>query len=311
MKKIYPSQLNGPISLEQAINHGKLLEGVFSVKESGIDSKIFHSWKLDDLLPTVPKGGWADLSFIDYLWLHTLETMRKFGCSKKLMKEVCNALFIEAYKEDLRKITLNDNVTHLTNLSKKRPLTNDEDEFLKACEAELNDSIRMSVTNYDINYFYQLIIKSFTNNSEVGLVIFEDGRFETYELSNTLQQIISNPIDLSVPHLLIPLTSFIKRFVADEEKDQFLTITGILNTQEYEVIKQIRNKNVTRLIITCDFNNKIDKIELEKTGTISGVEAKRIKELLGLKNYTGVKYDTRDGRTLSFTKTSKIYMDNK
>ena len=42
-----------------------------------------------------------------------------------------------------------------------------------------------------------------------------------------------------------------------------------------------------------------------------GVEAKRIIEHLGLKNYTGVKYDTRDGRTLSFTQTSKIFMDEK
>lgn len=309
MEKIYPSELNGPISLERAFNHGKLLEGVFSVKESGIDSKIFHSWKLDDLLPTVPKGGWADLSFIDYLWLHTLETMRKFGCPKKLMKDVCNTLFIEAYKIDLRKITLNDNITHLTNLSKKRPLTNDEDEYLNACKEVLNDKLRMSVTDYDINYFYQLVLKCFINNNEVGLVIFEDGRFNTYELSSALQN-ESNPIDLSVPHLLIPITSFIKRFVADEEKDQFLTTTGILNDQEYEVIRQIRNKNVNRLTITCNKNNKIGKIELEKTGTISGDEAKRIIEHLGLKNYTGVKYDTRDGRTLSFTQTSKIFMDD-
>ncbi len=309
MEKIYPSELNGPISLERAFNHGKLLEGVFSVKESGIDSKIFHSWKLDDLLPTVPKGGWADLSFIDYLWLYTLETMRKFGCSKKLMKAVCNALFIEAYKIDLRKITLNDNVTHLTNLSKKRPLTNDEDEYLNACKAVLNDKLRMSVTDYDINYFYQLVLKCFINNNEVGLVIFEDGRFNTYELSSAVQN-ESNPIDLSVPHLLIPITSFIKRFVADEEKDQFLTAAGILNDQEYEVIRQIRNKNVNRLTITCNKNNKIGKIELEETGTISGEEAKRIIEHLGLKNYTGVKYDTRDGRTLSFTQTSKIFMDD-
>jgi hypothetical protein len=310
MEKIYPSELNGPISLERAFNHGKLLKGVFSVKESGIDSKIFHSWKLDELLPTVPKGGWADLSFIDYLWLHTLETMRKFGCKKKLMKDVCNTLFVEAYKIDLRKITLNDNVTHLTNLSKKRPLTNDENEYLKACKAVLNDNLRMSVTDYDINYFYQLVLKCFINNNEVGLVIFEDERFNTYELSSTLQN-ESNPIDLSVPHLLIPITSFIKRFVADEEKDQFLTTTGILNNEEYEVIKQIRSKNVTRLTITCNNNNKIEKIEFEKTSTISGGEAKRIIEFLGLKNYTGVKYDTRDGRTLSFTHTSKNFKDNK
>jgi hypothetical protein len=99
--------------------------------------------------------------------------------------------------------------------------------------------------------------------------------------------------------------------VADEEKDQFLTTTGILNNQEYEVIKQIRNKNVTRLTVTCNYTNKIEKIELETTGTISGGDAKRIIEQLGLKNYTGVKYDTRDGRTLSFTQTSKIFMDDK
>lgn len=310
MEKIYPSELNGPISLERAFNHGKLLEGVFSVKESGIDSKIFHSWKLDDLLPTVPKGGWADLSFIDYLWLHTLETMRKFGCSKKLMKDVCNTLFIEAYKKDLRKITLNDNVNHLTNLSNMRPLTNDEDAYLKTSEAELNDPIKMAVTDYNINYFYQLVLKCFTNNNEVGLVIFDDGRFNTYELTSTLQK-VSNPIDLSVPHILIPITSFIKRFVADEEKEQFLTTTGILNSQEYEVIKQIRNKNVTRLTVTCNYNNTINKIEVEETGTINGDDAKRLIQQLGLKNYTGVKYDTRDGRTLSFTRTSKIFMDDK
>lgn len=310
MDKIYPSELNGPISLEQAFNHGKLLEGVFSVKESGIDSKIFHSWKYDKLLPTVPKGSWAALSFIDYLWLHTLETMRKFGCSKKLMKDVCNALFVEACKIDLKKITLNDNVTHLTNLLKKRPLTFDELEYLNASKAELNDTKKMAVKDYNINYFYQLVLKCFINNNEVGLVIFEDGRFNTYELSSTFQN-VSNPIDLAVPHLLIPITSFIKRFVADEEKDQFLTTTGILNNEEYEVIKQIRNKNVTRLTVTCNYNNKIEKIELEETGTINGDEAKRIMQQLGLKNYTGVKYDTRDGRTLSFTQTSKIFMDDK
>ena len=68
---------------------------------------------------------------------------------------------------------------------------------------------------------------------------------------------------------------------------------------------------MTRLTVTCNYNNTINKIELEETGTINGDEAKRIIQQLGLKNYTGVKYDTRDGRTLSFTQTSKIFMDDK
>lgn len=76
------------VSINLPIETGVLLEGVFSVKDSGIDSKIFHSWKLGGLLPNVPKGEWAKLSFIDVVWLYILETMRIFGCSRKLMKQV-------------------------------------------------------------------------------------------------------------------------------------------------------------------------------------------------------------------------------
>ena len=50
MIKIYPSKLCGPISTEIAIQHGKLLEKVFSVKDTGIDSKIFHTWKMANIL---------------------------------------------------------------------------------------------------------------------------------------------------------------------------------------------------------------------------------------------------------------------
>ena len=115
MEKIYPSELNGPISLERAYNHGKLLEGVFSVKESGIDSKIFHSWKYDKLLPTIPKGVWADLSFIDYLWLHTLETMRKFGCSKKLMKDGKLHFFVSSSQKEKEEKRLDNHINYDNN----------------------------------------------------------------------------------------------------------------------------------------------------------------------------------------------------
>ena len=309
MEKIYPSQLNGPKSLKQALNHGKLSEGVFSVKESGIDSKIFHSWKLEELLPTVPKGKWADLSFMDYLWLRTLESMRKFGCSKKLMKDVCNTLFVEAYKIDLRKITLKDYILDITNLSKMRPLTIDENELLMTCEAELNDKNKMAVTNYDINYFSQLVSKCFIDNNEVGLVIFEDGSFSTYELNSTLQD-VSNPIDLSIPHLLIPISSFIKEFIADEEKELFLTSTGILNEQEYEVIRQLRNRNVKRLIVTLN-KKEIQKIETEQSGLINENDIEQLKQILGLKKYGSIEIHSRDGGRLSFTKSNKIYLDKK
>ena len=45
MNKITLSQLNDAMTLDHVANRGSLLVGVFSVSDSNIDSKIFHSWK--------------------------------------------------------------------------------------------------------------------------------------------------------------------------------------------------------------------------------------------------------------------------
>ena len=308
MIKIYPANHANLLSLNSAMSNGKLLEGVFSVKDTGIDSKIFHSWKIAGLLSTVEKGKWAQLSFIDYLWLRSLECMRKFGCSLKTMLALHEELFIKAYQENLSKKTLEANVAYLTKLSKQRPLTIEETNFLEEYRNTLADKILISTTNYGVNYFYQLVLKCFIHNNEVGLVIFEDGSFKTYELTPSINK-DSQAIDLSMPHLLIPISYFIKQFIVAEEKERFLNTTGLLNDQEYEVVKQLRNKNIKKITITFnDATHKIEKIEPESTGIIKGEEARRIMELLGLKNYSGIELHTRDGKSLSFTHINKMMM---
>lgn len=308
MNKVILSQLNDPMSLNHVANRGGLLVGVFSVSDSKIDSKIFHSWKTAGLLPTVPKGGWAKLSFIDLLWLDTLETMRKFGCSKNLMKAVCKKLFYDAYELNLGKVTIQENHTFLTNLASKRNLTFEEVQYLNSTSQVLNDTIYMTVLDRGINYFYQLISNCFIENNEVGLVIYLDGSFSTYELTNNVQRVNLNA-DLSVPHILIPVSSFIKKFITDDEKEEFLNKSGVLNEQEFEVIKLIRKKNVKRIKVTLN-NKVVQKIETEETGLIHESDVEALKQILCLKRYDSIELNSRDARTMSFTKTKRIYMDN-
>lgn len=300
MDKVTVSQLNDPMLLDHVANRGSLLNGIFSVKDSGIDSKIFHSWKIAGLLPTVEKGGWAKLSFIDLLWLETLETMRKFGCSKNLMKSICKKLFYDAYTVNLGKIALEENLAFLNDLSTKRPLTYEEDLFLTSTNQVISDKVLMSVLDRGINYFYQLVTRCFIENNEVGLVIYLDGSFVTYELTNKVKN-----ENLSVPHILIPVSSFIRKFLADEQKEGFLNKSGVLNEQEYEVIDLIRKKNVKRLIVTLN-NKEVQKIETEVSGFIHENDVKLVMQTLGLKNYSSIEIYSRDGRTLSFTMTNKI-----
>jgi hypothetical protein len=111
-----------------------------------------------------------------------------------------------------------------------------------------------------------------------------------------------------VPHILIPISSFIKKFIVDNEKEEFLNQTGVLNEQEFEVIKLIRKKNVKRITVTL--NNKIvQKIETEEKGLIHESDVEALKQILCLKQYDSIELNSRDARTMSFTKTKRIYMD--
>jgi hypothetical protein len=301
---LFPTELSGPYTLEVAIKRGQLLEKTFSVSQANIDSKMFHSWKLDGLLSTIEKGKMAKMSFVELMWLYTLDTMRKFGCSRKLMKDLHDYFFTRAYKDKLTIKTYQGNLNYLNTLSLSSVLTYDQIEEKKYYEEFLNNETLLLKIEKDITYFYQLVVSCFANNHEVGIIILEDGSFSTYESRLSL---LSADIDLSQPHLLIPITHLIKSFIINEEKEKFLEPSGIINEEEASIIKHIRNRNVQKLTIHFkNDNHKISKIELEENGILDDAKVKKAKELLGLKNYQSIYLTTRDNKTLSFKKTTNI-----
>ena len=303
--KIYISKFQGPLSLETAINFGKLSEPVFRVKDINIDSKIYHTWRMAGLVDTIEDGKWAKFSFVEYLWLRTLESMRRLGCSVKLMKTIHTELFIRAYKDNLGQKTLQKNVGFLASLSKTRPLTKSEEDILTESKRLLKDKIYMSVPDRAINYFYQLVISCFSSNNEVGIIIYENQTFSTYEKSCI--QTNEPSLDLTFPHIMIPISSYIKEFIADEEKEKFLVSTGILTTEELKVINLMRSRNIHKINISLNEKNAPIKIECTESGIINGNDAKKIMQVLGLKNYSSIELKTRDGNTLSYTHGRKMY----
>lgn len=308
MDKIKPTDLHLK-SIKGATALGKLLhEKVFLLKDTGVDSKIFQVWKSKGLVDFIERGKWARLNLVEYLWLRVLETMRKFGCSVKLMKAIYDDLFTKAFKENLAAKNLKSRYDHYKSLSKVRSLTKDESELLEAMQY-VYDYPQLSIQfRYETSYFSELVQGCLSYKVEAGLYIFEDGTFIKFLLppDGTPEEQITD-FDATKPHLYIPLSSYILEFIADEEKHIFLTSSGLLNEDEYKVIKEIRNKNVKSIKITFKEKGGIEKIECDKKGLIKGDEAKRVMNLLGLKNYSGIELNTRDGKTLSFTHTEKKF----
>jgi hypothetical protein len=223
------------------------------------------------------------------------------------MKAVCKKLFYDAYEVNLGKLTLEENYAFLTNLASVRPLTFEEEQYLNSTNQVLNDPIYTSVLDLGINYFYHLVTNCFIENNEVGLIIYLDGSFKTYELKNNVND-ESVKADLSVPHILIPISSFIRKFIDDDKKEEFLNQSGVLNEQEFEVIKLIRKKNIKSLKVILN-NSLVKKIEIEESGLIHESDVESLKQILCLKQYDSIELNSRDARTMSFTKTKKIYMD--
>jgi hypothetical protein len=152
------------------------------------------------------------------------------------------------------------------------------------------------------------VLRCFNNNNEVGINIYEDQSFTTYELTDNVSK-SDIALDISIPHLKIPLTSFIKKFIVNEEKEKFLISTGLISEQEMQVITHLRKQNLKSITIHFDNDHKIKKIESMETGQIHGADAKEIMQILGLNNYTGIEIHTRDGKSLSYTHTRKKFMD--
>ncbi len=307
MDKIKPGELHLD-SVKGAAALGKLMrEKVFLLKDTGVDSKIFQVWKSKGLVDFIEKGKWARLNLVEYLWLRVLETMRKFGCSVKLMKAMYDELFTKAYKENLAGKNLKSHYDHYKNLSKIRPLTKEELDLVESMEYVYEYPALQMMFRNETSYFSELIQNCLSYKTEAGLIIFEDETFTTFLMppDNAEREKIRE-INAAKPHLYIPLINYILEFIDDEEKHVFLTSSGLLNDDEYRVVKEIRNKNVKAITITFkESDHSIERIECDKKGIIKGEDAKKIMELLGLKNYSGIELNTRDGKTLSFTHTEK------
>lgn len=312
MKKKKLSTIRG--NTLQSIQHqGALLSRTLRLKDTGINSKIFHYWKMNGLVGTLEQGKWADISFVDLLWLRTLETMRKFGCSLKLLKNIYRDLFLKAYELNLGKNTLEDNIAYYQNLQRIRPLTIEEKTQLEFSLHTLNDSLLMMALRTEISYFYQFILKTINHGIETGIEIFEDESYQFFE-RNDQDEILQKPSSAinikhnsnfeTRPHLYIPFSSLIAEILEEADKDDLIQHIGLINSEELWIIKELRNKNVNKIIISFDDKSrKPSKIELDSGGIIDGNKAKEIMRILGLSNYNSIKISTRSGTSLSFNKT--------
>ncbi len=296
-------------SIEGFLLKGQLLsDKLFTLADAGIDRKVFSSWKSKGLADFIEKNKWTKLSFIDLLWVQTLKSLYNFGCSFELMKKIYDYFFTRAFEENLSAKNIKSKYAYYKNISEERSLTKEEEEILVQLELFNNDPKLLEVLRYEINYFYTLVLECLQHQSVSGIIIYEDESFEAFALTQEeIARGLSTPL-LNRNHIFISITSFIEDFITDEEKTGFLVPCGLMDEDEMRIVREMRNKNIRSLTITfSEKDHSIEKIESDQFGVISGEKAKEIMRILGMKNYSGLELNTRDGKTLAFKRTEKKY----
>jgi hypothetical protein len=298
MKQITLSEIRGN-DLQAIELQGSLLERSLMLKYTGIGSKTFHYWKMNGLISSIGSSTWAEVNFVEYVWLKVLDTMRGFGCSIKLMKQIHEDQFIKAYEEDLSSRTLEENIAYYKSLQKIRKLNKDEQDRLdKSIELSKDPFLKLALRT-EISYFYQILLECIVYGRDAGIEIYPDGSYKMIRSEEDRDK-------LRRPHIHIPFSYYVAELFTEKDKLEFITKAGLVNTDEQRLLQELHGKNVEKITITIDKESgKPKKIEYDRGGLIEGDKAKEVMRLLGLKNYSSIKLSTRNGTTLSFTKTEK------
>jgi hypothetical protein len=264
---------------------------------------ILLYWRRHRLLPYL-EGKWLRISFAQLIWLRILDSLRAFGYPLDKMKMVTDYFFKDAYFNKLPKKNFEYNRELLLKKKKVGTIEEKEESILEFIEQSLNDKGLLYSLNFSVNYLTNLILQGITKRVEAGILIFQDGGVgerigdEGYftHKPNTL-------IDPFAPHLYLSITYYLKEFIDDEELS-VLFIPQLLNEDETRVLKELRNKNISKLEITLE-KGKVKNVVTNKAGVIGGKEAEEIKKILGLNNYESISLSTRDSKTLYFKRTKK------
>lgn len=265
-------------------------------------SQLFPYWRRHGLLPFIPKGKWnTEISFAQLIWLRLLDTFREFSVSKNSMQKVCDYFFKDAYDHNLPK----NNLLLNREMIQKRIVAgtfNDEDEqLLQEINTMLDDKILLHGLKFEINYLTKLITDCIATESDAGFLVFSDGVVYEY-LGDRYFSHRKTELDLSKPHIRLSIRFYLREFINNEDL-QKLFIPAILDANEREVLKALRQKNAS---ITVKMQGgKIVKIESTNEGIITESKAREVRKILGLRNYEEITISTRDEKTLTFKKVNK------
>lgn len=280
-------------------------EPLIPLSETLVSSRNFHNWKSNNLIFNQPEDRKrVKISFVEYIWLRTIDTLRNFGMSLKLIEGVKKVVFREVdyshYFNDKDGMETAIKYIKTTNLSKKEQL-----KLIDIINSQFSQLKNEKITYPFIDSMLQNAISQKQN---VGIVVYEDGRCIPW-LDDDFNRIdsVANKLMLLPPHIKISFTNYLTEFIKDEAKEKYLSKYQLLTDKESEILKAIRRDNVKEVLVKFPEGNSEKPILLEfkKYEKLQKDKIEELANIIGLGQYESIRIGTQNDGSKFIEKIEK------
>ncbi len=285
-----PFTLIDPFSTYTAINRP-----TFYLKDLGVTARLLAHWKENGLIPKSSIDGlaWNKLTFIEYIWIKIIQELRKFGMALPMIRNVKEYLF-SVIKTDLPELTQEDLLVFKKEALNQMDLSEEEKKLM--IEQLSNPATLVAIKSFNSyhNRILMMVQFSLIYHKKIGILINSDG--EIRDWINADQSNFDSAY--AQTELFISISNFIFEFINDETKEKYLLPLNLMTREEIEVLRAIRQNDLTEVIITFHVESGKRKLKI-KTKMQKGLtkdEQDKVVEAVNLKNYQSITIKNNNGQ---------------
>ena len=280
------------------------------IGQLGIERNTFINWEKGGLIPYARgEKGWRKFSFLEAVWIKTLEEMRLLGISTDTIRLVKEALWKEG-EESFYNLLLEG----FEQSSARGLLSPEQREQIKGVTKEqlqrefsalqISPLMFCVVVSLIRKVSYVLAVNKYEEILLVPLVSAASP--DAHESVGRLQAEL-----FSTSCTVINLGAILKELAFHSEVDlSDDVLLSVLSPTEQQIIELVREKQYEEILIQKDGEGEPTHIKVTKRGIDKEV-IKKLHAFLKKGEYGSIHFKTRDGQLIQFEQTSVIKLETK
>ena len=287
-------------------HYPKIMNRTIPLSATGVNSWTFFDWKSKGMIPfeAENENDRVKLNLVEYVWVKVNSKLRQFGIPFKQLSNMKNLIynpevFIQAIKnwpEMIKHFEESKQYSAEQLLSAKRGL-----HFLSE-NIDENSIIDKPLFTIFASTVFNLLLMNETGVLFAFKSKSENEMIFTCLLHSAIQNMPMETNPYNHDHIQILLNPILGELLEKDQLEKYSFSLGLLNSDEQKIIKAIRERNFTEIIIRLKGEDDL-VIDVTEELNITGDKAIQIKKLLGLNAY--------DEAFIKYRNQKEIYIKNK